>query len=86
MTAEKDPRNDAAPTSGWVEGKPSEPGWYATVHGWEPQEGAFPGAHYWDGTAWTEPATKVVILMWMAPAFPSQEEAHRWAYDHDPDM
>lgn len=35
--------------------KPAEPGWYGTVHGWEVHiEGAFGGAHFWDGTTWLD--------------------------------
>lgn len=42
----------------WIEDSPPSdaPGWYAALRCFDPLEGFFPIAAYWDGEAWSEPA------------------------------
>lgn len=69
---------------------PTQPGWYATLHCWDADEGTFPGAHYWNGSAWQSDEhsgvlqTSATIQHWPVP-FNSQEEAETYAYDNDPE-
>jgi len=65
------------------------PGWYATLHGWEIEEGVFPSAHWWDGEKWLKAPnnpheTNAVILHW-PQKFDTQEEALAFADANDPD-
>lgn len=62
---------------------PAQHGWYATMHSWDPVEGMFPGAHYWDGKQW-QPQTSAGILYWPIK-FDSEDEAKRYADEHDID-
>lgn len=62
---------------------PYRPGWYATLHCWDVVEGAFPGAHYWDGLQW-QPETKASIQHWPI-VFKSEDLAADYAWEHDPD-
>lgn len=66
----------------WNTKNTGDPGWYATVHIWDAQEGLFPGAHYWDGTQWDCPA---VIIAHAGP-FPEMADASQWAQEHDPEQ
>lgn len=59
-------------------------GWYATLHSWDPNEGIFPGAHYWDGARW-QPETTAALQYWPT-VFETEEEACAYAYEHDPDL
>lgn len=63
---------------------PTEIGWYATLHTWDPMEGFFPDAHYWDGKEWLDRG-RASISYWPT-VFPSKEEAKNYADEHDPDM
>lgn len=60
---------------------PTEAGWYATVHGWEIQEGASGGAHYWDGKRWLYENGTVVELPILV--FASHAEADAYADAND---
>jgi hypothetical protein len=68
-------------------GHPEEPGWYATVHCWEPHEGAFGGAHYWDGSRWLEDKdgrhTDLPIGHYIPQRFSSLSEAEAFADAND---
>lgn len=69
---------------------PAKIGWYATLHTWDPLEGLFPGAHYWDGKLWrTElggvlSGTRASVSYWPI-VFESREEAEVYADEHDPE-
>lgn len=63
---------------------PSRPGWYATLHSWDSNEGMFPGAHFWTGSEW-EPETSAGIVYWPI-LFALEDEARKYAEDHDPDQ
>ena len=60
---------------------PPQPGWYATLHGWDVREGVFPQATEWLGDRW---ARRLPILAWQGP-FLDEDAAERWAYEHDPE-
>lgn len=62
---------------------PLGPGWYATCHCWDPAEGVFPGAHYWDGKQWDE---DLPFDAFSSVAFATRVEAEEWAHDHDPEQ
>ncbi|MBK8184835.1 MAG: hypothetical protein IPK63_18910 [Candidatus Competibacteraceae bacterium] len=61
---------------------PSDAGWYATLHCWDPSEGFFPGADYWDGETWSD---DLPIREWAGP-FETEDYADKWAWDNDPDL
>lgn len=63
------------------EQNPSTQGWYATLHGWDEDEGVFPDASYWNGTSWERSAQVVAY----AGPFESESAAKEWAQAHDPD-
>lgn len=66
--------------------QPAEPGWYATVHGWEIQEGASGGAHYWDGERWlyeNGTVAELPILVFAPVRFASHAEADAYADAND---
>lgn len=63
---------------------PVEVGWYATLTCWEPLEGRFPGATYWDGTGW-KTRRKSAIVAFSSEPLESEELARQWAEDNDPD-
>lgn len=67
----------------WTSDNPTERGWYATVHCWDPNEGMFPGAHYWDGEQW-QPRTSASIQHWRK-IFETEQEAKDYAWEHDPE-
>ena len=60
---------------------PQQPGWYATLHCWDSNEGVFPRAMEWLGDRWAE---RLPIYAWQGP-FPDEEAAVRWADEHDPE-
>lgn len=62
---------------------PTEVGWYATIQTWDPMEGMFPGAHYWDSKEWLDKG-RASISYWPI-VFASKEEAEKYARDHDPE-
>lgn len=64
-----------------TDGHPTERGWYATVRCWEPEEGMFPSATFWDGERW-QPETNATIQYW-PKLFGSATEAEHFAYEHD---
>lgn len=59
---------------------PTEPGWYAVTRCWEPAEGVFPGACFYDGAKWSEASG---LFQRSPKTFASEEKAERWAYEHD---
>lgn len=67
----------------WTSDDPVEPGWYATIHCWDPDEGMFPGAHYWNGEHW-QPQTSASIQHWRK-VFETELEASDYAWEHDPE-
>ena len=58
---------------------PTEDGWYAVLVCYDPQEGIFPMAAYWNGR-WEK---KCVIAI--GHRCNTEAEAERLAYDHDPE-
>ncbi len=62
--------------------KPPMSGWYATLHCWDPLEGFFPGAAWWDGEKWSN---SLPICEWAGP-FDTEDAADKWAEDNDPDL
>jgi hypothetical protein len=77
----------------WVaeyKGPPDHPGWYATMHSWDSDEGSFPGVHYWDGKVWKDAsgpfgkASSLPIFQRSSDSFDDPREADKWAEDHDP--
>jgi hypothetical protein len=62
------------------ENSPSETGWYPTITCWEPEEGMFPGAHYWDGSDWRD--GKHVIGFW-PKRFDREQDAEEYARYND---
>ena len=68
----------------WEHEDPTEPGWYATLHCWDANEGVFPGATQWTGSAWETENRHAAVVGYAGP-FPSQEEASAWADVNDPD-
>jgi hypothetical protein len=69
---------------------PTQPGWYATLHRWDVEEGIFPGAHYWNGSVWRSSesdyaGTNASVQYWPI-VFETQEEAEAYAYDNDPEL
>lgn len=58
-------------------------GWYPVLLCWDPNEGIFPNAAYWDGTEWKETIGPVnnYWRIWFA----TQAASYRYAYDHDPE-
>jgi hypothetical protein len=63
------------------ESKTKPPGWYATLHCWDADEGLFPDAHFWDGNEWdwNGPITS------HAGPFESEDATKAWADEHDPE-
>jgi hypothetical protein len=57
-------------------------GWYATVSCWDPHEGLFPGAHYWNGRQW---AHGPAIVRRSPHPFETEASATQYARDHDPE-
>jgi len=66
--------------SAWTYDKPLSPGWYAVVKCWEPSEGYFPDANFWDGQSWQE---RQPILQRSPVSFDTQVAARAWADAHD---
>jgi hypothetical protein len=68
---------------------PPPPGWYPTLICWDVEEGAFPGALYWDEKRWlNKPEDEWVIIASIAywPEMCSdKEQAEAIAYANDPD-
>ena len=60
--------------------QPGEPGWYPVLRCWDPEEGTFPGAGYWNGSSWDNQAVSS-----FGSRCASRTEAERLAYEHDPD-
>ena len=56
------------------------PGWYAIALCWDPEEGTFPGADYWDGNEWTEGGP---IIATSPGTLASKFAADEWARYHD---
>ena len=67
------------PTDWTFTEKPVKPGWYATLHCWDAQEGIFPGSNYWDGEYWDE---SLPFTAYAGP-FDDERSAEQWADDHD---
>jgi hypothetical protein len=63
---------------------PTSPGWYATLHCWDVEEGMFPSAHYWTGSRW-QPETSAGIQHWPI-MFDTEDDARQYADDNDPDI
>ena len=61
--------------------KPVEKGWYATLHCWDPQEGFFPGAAFWNGKSFDSGRP---ISNFVDKVFKNKEDAEKFAYDNDP--
>ena len=66
----------------WLEDDPTEIGWYAVVYCFDPHEGMFPTANYWDGTAWRH---RGPIILRSPNTFPDMTTASDWARAHDPE-
>jgi hypothetical protein len=64
----------------WDSDSPATAGWYATVTCWCAREGMFPGAHYFE-RHWRS-GNPIVAF---AGPFKTEAEAHKWAYDNDPE-
>lgn len=60
---------------------PPQPGWYATLYGWDIEEGSFPKATEWLGDRWDG---SLPFFAWQGP-FADEEAAERWADEHDPE-
>ena len=61
--------------------KPGEQGWYAVLICYDPQEGVFPSAGYWDGQKWDRKA-----VSGFGVKRDTELEAKALAYEHDPDI
>lgn len=59
---------------------PTEPGWYAVLICYDPQEGISPDAGYWDGAKWDRRSISA-----HGDKCASKEQAKELAYAHDPD-
>jgi hypothetical protein len=59
---------------------PTENGWYAVVLMYDPCEGAFLSAWYWEGKWGT-----TAVIGWNGP-FESRELAEKFGYDNDPEL
>ena len=44
--------------------KPNEPGCYAIIYCWEPEEGLFTGSSFWDGVMWKN---GLPVTSWAGP-------------------
>ena len=62
---------------------PTQEGWYPVLLCWDPNEGHFPAAAYWDGERWT--SGPVAAFVPMAPCA-DLKEARDWAYKYDPEF
>lgn len=73
----------------WIRNHPpTESGWYATTHCFDPEEGIFPGAYFWDGVSWIFDDLvwgTLPLLNRSSVTFPSKSAAEKWAYEHDPE-
>ena len=65
----------------YTEGPPDTCGWYAVLICYDPMEGAFPQAAFWDGYTWSRKA----VSAWGASRETSAL-ALELAYEHDPDI
>jgi hypothetical protein len=65
----------------WTDKEPDAPGWYATLYGWDFEEGFFTGRHYWDGKQWSD--IRLPIFMWSPHKFDTADEAMKWASEHE---
>lgn len=61
---------------------PAESGWYAILVCWDPEEGYFPNADFFDGETWHEYSPRLITYRSPTP-FMAKEPAHAWAYTHD---
>jgi hypothetical protein len=76
----------------WVYGNPMQPGWYATLHSWDSDEGAFPDAWYWNGTRWVcwhegpgrNQECNLPIYAHSPEFFANVHQAELWANDNCP--
>lgn len=59
---------------------PKAPGWYAVLICYDPQEGIFPSAAYWDGEKWNRKA-----VSGFGERRETEAEAEALAYENDPD-
>jgi hypothetical protein len=68
--------------------QPDEPGWYAIIKCWDPEEGLFPDAARWDGARWLDNRDRDVTapISQHAGPFESEATAGKWADDNDPEM
>jgi len=64
------------------EAQPQSAGWYATEKCWDVQEGAFPGAHYWNGTEWLD-APGPFNLRFHPQRFETKDAAEQFAEECD---
>lgn len=55
---------------------PPKPGIYAILYCWEPQEGVFDGAAYWNGKKWDQ---ELPIGAFSFQPFKTIKEAEEWA-------
>jgi len=67
--------------------RPKQRGWYAVLICWEPEEGHFPDAAYWDG----ENFDKQKFLSSISPVsdfidkvFDTKDAAHKYAHEKNP--
>lgn len=65
---------------GMYDESPKEAGWYAVLLCWEPREGFFPGAAYWDGARFNETA----VSHFIPQPFEDEQTAKDSAYENDP--
>lgn len=77
--------------SAWLDASdkpPTEPGWYAVLWCFDPDEGYFPAGFYWDGERWYDGEKVRVppVAMRSPQSFAEEEDATDWAREHDPEM
>lgn len=81
--------NKEAPTDWCYERMPPVTGWFAVLRCWDPEEGIFPGTAYATEGRVEWPDSSGILpdgSSGHAGPFATQEEAKKWAHDHDPDF
>ena len=61
------------------------PGWYPTLTCFDPEEGAIPGAHHWDGSRFVG-STASRVSAWIPERHDDEQGAVDCAYRHDPGL
>lgn len=65
----------------WTFEDPKEPGIYAIIYSYDPDEGSFSGYDIWDGAKWE---SRDPTYGYAGP-FESIEDAEKWSEEHAPD-